>query len=656
MKKVAASAAVIAVLGAILVQALGSPAAAQTGCRTPDTASGPGARFHLATAVPGAGALLAQAPADSCVFITDGSVVEGDAETTIQFRIFTTFPLDFPFQVNYSTSGVSAIGGSDYVEVFGSVQLTIATPGVEISVPVNGDQVFEPEEIFHVNLTAGGGGFRIEDGLGVGTIVNDDPAPPGPQALPPPPPPAPIPLPEAPAAEALPPPPVFTVPTPGAPAPPPAASPAPEPLPSPAAPAAPRQTVSVRASGGGTAAPPGGSVDVSARGFASCAEVLFLLDGVRIGSRIPINGGTASLDRVSIPGDTEPGVRTLSASCNGPGFGSPRTRLTITSPPVHRTALVTSIPQPWQVPLDPVSIGFSLLAALGMIVLVAIPAELFNSTLEENNAEIRSLLHLPARRKEPRRPLSPAATFTLFVFTGGLLYALLSPGFAPDISSFALIAGMTFALAVTTAGFGVPQGIYMRRRFGESGQLSVVPGTLVVSAVFVLLSLAVHLNPGLIYGIVGGFAFRNSLARDEEGRLAAGATLCLLLLCLAAWFARAAISGPATRPDAGFLILAVEAGLAGIVLVGLESLTIGLIPLRALNGRKIADWSFPAWMAVFTITAAAFVHILLTPSSGYVSPLQGRSAIIFLSVAGLLAAGAVAFWAYFQFREPRKEH
>lgn len=214
---------------------------------------------------------------------------------------------------------------------------------------------------------------------------------------------------------------------------------------------------------------------------------------------------------------------------------------------------------------------------------------------------------------------------------------------------------MTIALAVTTAGFGIPQGIYMRRRFGERGQLSVVPGTLVVSTVFVLLSLAVNLNPGLIYGIVGGFAFRNALARDEEGRLAAGTSLCLLLLCLAAWFARAAISLPASRPDAGFLILAVEAALAGIVLVGIESLTIGLIPLRALNGRKIADWSFSAWMAVFTITTAAFVHILLTPSSGYVSPLQGRSAIIFLSLAGLLAAGAVAFWAYFQFREPRKE-
>ncbi|MEX0790752.1 MAG: FGLLP motif-containing membrane protein [Actinomycetota bacterium] len=413
--------------------------------------------------------------------------------------------------------------------------------------------------------------------------------------------------------------------------------------------------MSARAAGGGTQAPPGGELDLSAGGFASCSEVLFLLDGIRIGSRVPAPDGSASIDGVSVPGDAKPGIHSVSARCDGPGFGAPRTRITVTSPVAHRTALVTSIPQPWQVPLDAVSIGISLLAALGMIVLVAIPAELFNSTLEENNAEVRAFLHLPARRREPRQTLSPAATFALFVLVGGFLYALLSPGFGPDASSFALVAGMTVALAVTTAGFAFPQGAYMRRRFGDRGRLSVVPATLVVSTVFVILSLAIQLNPGLIYGVVAGFAFRNALAEDEEGRLAAWTTLCLLLVCLGAWFARAAILNLAARPDAGFMILAAEAALAGIVLVGLESLTIGLIPLKALNGRKIANWSFPAWMAVFTITAAAFVHILLTPSSGYVSPLQGRSGIIFLALAGLLAAGAVAFWAYFQFREPRKD-
>lgn len=649
--RLASAVALMVVLAVLLVPNSQTPAAAQAACELPGLALGP----RPAEAIYRIAAVLPQ----PCVFVSDGSVVESNSGAAVEFQIYTTFPRDVTYFVNYSTDGVSATEGSDFVAVSDTVGLRFGTPSVTISVPVLGDTVFEPDEVFHVNLTAAGEGFRIEDGQGAGTIVNDDPAPPPAPAPVPPPAPAPdgVPPPEPVPAGELPPPPVFTVPTPAAPGPAaPVASPSPTPAPSGPAPAVgPRQTVSLRAAGNGKEAPPGGAIDLTAGGFASCAEVLFLLDGVRVASGVPAPDGSAAIDGVSVPGDADPGAHSVSARCDGPGFGQPRTRLTVTSPPVHRTALVTSIPQPWQVPLDAVSIGFSLLAALAMIVLVAVPAELFNSTFEENNAEIRAFLHLPARKREPRQSLSPVATFTLFVFVGGFLYALLSPGFGLDASSFALVAGMAVALAVTTAGFGVPQGIYMRRRFGERGQLSVVPGTLVVSVVFVLLSLSIRLNPGLIYGIVGGFAFRNSLARDEEGRLAAGTTLCLLLVCLAAWFARAAISDLAVRPDAGFVILTVEAALAGIVLVGLESLTIGLIPLRALNGRKIADWSFAAWMVVFSITAAAFVHILLTPSSGYVSPLQGRSGIIFLSMAGLLAAGAVAFWAYFQFREPRRE-
>ena len=97
-------------------------------------------------------------------------------------------------------------------------------------------------------------------------------------------------------------------------------------------------------------------------------------------------------------------------------------------------------------------------------------------------------------------------------------------------------------------------------------------------------------------------------------------------------------------------MLTLEAALTGIVLVGLESLTIGLIPIKALTGKTIADWSFPVWLAIFTLTAAAFVHILLTPSSGYVSPIQGRSGVIFVGLAGLFASVAISFWAYFEYR------
>ncbi len=542
MKKLAVLIPLLLLFSVVLVRTFWAPAAAQAAC-TFDTASAP-PPFRIASVAPQPATLALEVPAVLCVFISDATVVEGNAETVILFEVTKSFASAVNVQVDYTTAPGTASSPSDFEESSGTVTLAGDTVRAVISVPVSGDQEFETDETFFVNLTTTSDEFRIEDPQGAGTIINDDPAPlpPPPSPLPSPPPPAPetvIPT-EAPPPAPIESPPSFVVP--GAAT----ATPTPSPSPTPAAteeppapPQAPRQQVSVTAAGGGKESPPGGSVDLSAGGFASCAEVLFLLDDARIGSRVPDPTGRVSLDGVSVPGDAEPGKHTLSARCDGPGFGIASTRLTVTSPPVHRTELVTSLPQPWQVPVDPVSIGISLLAALAAIVLVAIPAELFNSTLEANNAEIREFLHLPEQRREPRFSISPVAAFSLFVFVGGFLYALLSPGFGVDLSSFALITGMTIALTITTVGFGIPQGLYMRRKFGESGRLSVVPATLVVSAIFVVLSLAARLNPGLIYGIVAGFAFRNQLARDEEGRLAATSTVFLLVICLGAWFTRA---------------------------------------------------------------------------------------------------------------------
>ncbi|HEX2150283.1 MAG TPA: hypothetical protein VHI31_08955, partial [Actinomycetota bacterium] len=439
MRRLAAYVALSAILCLLLTHLWRTPASAQAACDLLTASKSGEATFRIATVAP-----------VPCIFVSDGSVVEGNSEAAVEFRVYTTLPRDFSYFVDYSTAGLTATPGVDFVAVSGTVALSVSTPSVVISVPVIGDLAFEPDEILQLNLTAAGEGFRIEDGQGIGTIVNDDPAPPPAPAPAPAPAPEAVPVPEPQPAPEPPAPPVFTVPTPAAPAPgaPPAPAPSLMPAPNPPAATGPGQTVSVRAFGGGTQSPPGGAIALSARGFASCAEVLFFLDGVRIASAVPAPEGDASIDPVSVPGDAEPGRHTVLARCDGPGFGAPRARLTVTSPPVHRTALVTSLPQPWEVPVDAVSIGISLLAALGMIVLVAVPAELFNSTLEEHNAEIRARLRLPPQRAQPRQPLSPVATFTLFVFVGGFLYALLSPGFGPDASSFALVAGMTIALAV----------------------------------------------------------------------------------------------------------------------------------------------------------------------------------------------------------------
>ena len=112
------------------------------------------------------------------ISITDVSQAEGNTGTTsFTFAINLSSPANVPVTVQYATADASATAGSDYA----ALPLTTLTfaPGQTsqpVTVTVNGDTTFEPNETFFVNLS-NASGANIADGQGLGTIVNDDPAP-----------------------------------------------------------------------------------------------------------------------------------------------------------------------------------------------------------------------------------------------------------------------------------------------------------------------------------------------------------------------------------------------------------------------------------------------------------------------------------------------
>ena len=76
--------------------------------------------------------------------------------------------------VSYQTANGTAIAGSDYGIVIGTLTFPPGTTTQPITVPVMGDRIFEGNETFFVNLS-GPVNATIADGQGVGTIVDDDP-------------------------------------------------------------------------------------------------------------------------------------------------------------------------------------------------------------------------------------------------------------------------------------------------------------------------------------------------------------------------------------------------------------------------------------------------------------------------------------------------
>ena len=114
------------------------------------------------------------------ISINDTSVTEGDSGTTnATFNVTLSAASGFTVTVNYATADGTATAGSDYQSTSGTLTFNPGQTTQTILVPVNGDTTFEQNETFVVNLTTPVNA-TILDNQGVGTITNDDAAPPVP--------------------------------------------------------------------------------------------------------------------------------------------------------------------------------------------------------------------------------------------------------------------------------------------------------------------------------------------------------------------------------------------------------------------------------------------------------------------------------------------
>jgi glucose/arabinose dehydrogenase len=113
----------------------------------------------------------------STLAINNISITEGNAG--ISFGSFTVLLSPASSQVvtvNYGTANNTAVEPSDYQARSGTVTFQPGETSRDITMTVNGDTAFEPNETFNVNLS-NPGNATIGDSQGVATIVNDDTQP-----------------------------------------------------------------------------------------------------------------------------------------------------------------------------------------------------------------------------------------------------------------------------------------------------------------------------------------------------------------------------------------------------------------------------------------------------------------------------------------------
>ena len=106
--------------------------------------------------------------------ISDASVTEGNSGTKLlTFTVSLSQLASANVTFDFSTAAVTAAGGSDFdpVSVTG-ITIPYGQLSKAVSVVVRGDTTVEPDETFRGNIAMGN--VSIVDGVGIGTIINDD--------------------------------------------------------------------------------------------------------------------------------------------------------------------------------------------------------------------------------------------------------------------------------------------------------------------------------------------------------------------------------------------------------------------------------------------------------------------------------------------------
>jgi hypothetical protein len=402
----------------------------------------------------------------------------------------------------------------------------------------------------------------------------------------------------------------------------------------------------------------------------------------------------------TVPKDAPPGavgVDPASAASGGtlPEFVLPQSDTAADSARAVAQGDRSSVPGALTVPSDAIASvvdrlpgDLLLVALLGL--LIVFPAQIFNSTYEEN----RERIERGFRRLRPRRAAVPASVdapvampgdrsldpqlevlgvaaavpvsetdadasrrvrrvgvFLLCALVGTLLGGLLDPRFGANRSTAALLVGVFSALLVAVLVVAAAGWLFRTvRHQPHHWYLRAIPTALVVAVVCVVVSRLTHFQPGYLFGLLGGAVFAGTLARRSEGRAEFVTLLSALVLALLAWVAFGPVVEAANETGASFGVLLADSFLGCLFIGGIEGLLFSLIPLRFLPGARVRQWGWVPWAALTLVTTYLFVHVLLVPESGYLGRSTTVSATVTVALFAAFGVLSCAFWCWFRFR------
>lgn len=319
--------------------------------------------------------------------------------------------------------------------------------------------------------------------------------------------------------------------------------------------------------------------------------------------------------------------------------------------PAAPSGLTGSIQTLGSVLANPVIIGTAALSGLALLLLVAFPAELLNSTISEQYQRFsRRVPKLTALERFTnwleRMPWLGALLITVLA---AVIFGFADPGFGFDVTSLRVVLACAIALFIVGYLASAISGVIIRGRWHLATTLELKPLGLVLTVVGVLASRLLDFSPGFLIGLLLGIGIIGRTTAAERAKTTLVQAGVVFALAMLGWVGYSILLAGG-EPDTFASALVVDT-LVAVTTEGLTALFIGLLPFRLLDGSAIFEHSKLAWAASYTVAAAAFVLIVIPSAWGQ---LDG-SLWTWIVVLGGFAIIAVGLYAYFRFVAPTPE-
>ncbi len=296
-----------------------------------------------------------------------------------------------------------------------------------------------------------------------------------------------------------------------------------------------------------------------------------------------------------------------------------------------------------------------------LMLLVMFPSTLFNHTLEANIDEIRAWLppwlRAPTEQEQRRRAARAKPSlwhswkgFVIYMLIAGVLYSLMQPGWGANWATLHTLSGFLVGIAVSTLTGVAMTRTYLRRYGKVVGHMEVEMATLAFALICVVVSRLANFTPGYFYGVLALYIPAHKPSTHDSRRMTVRGLQLTYTLAVGGFL----LFGPLQRlaRGGGFVRQLPQSLAGGLVTGAVQTIVIGLIPLRFLPGHQLKQWNQKVWATSYLGGAFLFSLVLLHP--GLVNAKEA-SIVWTIGLAGFFAAGSVGFWWFFRQRALRSE-